>query len=58
MKYYFVGIKGTGMSSLAGYLQDKGAEVIGSDNSKYYFTSLFYFRSNLNNKPNSYSFCF
>lgn len=27
------------MSSLAGYLQDKGAEVIGSDNSKYYFTN-------------------
>ena len=38
MKYYLVGIKGTGMSSLACYLHDKGDTVIGSDCSNYYFT--------------------
>ena len=38
MKYYLVGIKGTGMSSLAVYLKQAGHYVIGSDNSNYYFT--------------------
>ena len=38
MKYYLVGIKGTGMSSLAIFLKDAGHEVVGSDNGNYYFT--------------------
>lgn len=38
MKYYLVGIKGTGMSSLAKMLYDKGYEVVGSDTNEYYFT--------------------
>lgn len=38
MKYYLVGIKGTGMSSLGIYLKQAGHEVKGSDNSEYYFT--------------------
>ena len=29
--YYFVGIKGTGMASLARILHDKGHQVLGSD---------------------------
>ena len=29
--YYFVGIKGTGMASLARILHDKGNMVLGSD---------------------------
>ena len=29
--YYFIGIKGTGMASLARILHDKGNEVLGSD---------------------------
>lgn len=36
--YFFVGIKGTGMSSLALILHDKGCKVIGSDIDKYTFT--------------------
>ncbi|GBG94473.1 UDP-N-acetylmuramate--L-alanine ligase [Ligilactobacillus salitolerans] len=36
--YFFVGIKGTGMSALALILHDKGCEVIGSDIDKYTFT--------------------
>ncbi|KRL99828.1 UDP-N-acetylmuramate--L-alanine ligase [Liquorilactobacillus satsumensis] len=36
--YYFVGIKGTGMSSLALLLHDKGLKVMGSDIEKYTFT--------------------
>jgi len=38
MKYYFIGIKGTGMSSLACMLYDLGNEVCGSDLSKHFFT--------------------
>lgn len=38
MKYYFIGIKGTGMSSLACMLYDLGNEVSGSDLSKHFFT--------------------
>ena len=34
LKYYLVGIKGTGMSALACMLYDLGHEVIGSDVSK------------------------
>jgi len=36
--YYFVGIKGSGMSSLALILHDKGFEVEGSDIEQYTFT--------------------
>nr|WP_157061267.1 UDP-N-acetylmuramate--L-alanine ligase [Liquorilactobacillus aquaticus] len=36
--YYFVGIKGTGMSSLALLLHDQGLKVTGSDIEKYTFT--------------------
>ncbi|KRL04758.1 UDP-N-acetylmuramate--L-alanine ligase [Liquorilactobacillus oeni] len=36
--YFFVGIKGTGMSSLALLLHDKGLKVTGSDIEKYTFT--------------------
>lgn len=38
MKYYFIGIKGSGMSSLAMLLKDKGEEVRGSDVEEYIFT--------------------
>jgi UDP-N-acetylmuramate--L-alanine ligase len=38
MKYYLVGIKGTGMSSLAKMLKENQHEVIGSDVKEYYFT--------------------
>ena len=38
MKYYFVGIKGTGMSALAKLLKDQGNEVVGSDVVEHYFT--------------------
>lgn len=38
MKYYLVGLLGTGMVSLACLLKDLGNEVIGSDNNKEYFT--------------------
>ena len=37
-KYYLVGIKGTGMSSLALMLLDLGYDVIGCDVNNYYFT--------------------
>ena len=36
--YYFIGIKGTGMASLAIMLNDLGYEVCGSDLSKHFFT--------------------
>lgn len=36
--YHFVGIKGSGMSSLALILHDKGFKVQGSDVSEYFFT--------------------
>lgn len=38
MKYFMVGIKGTGMSALANILVDLGNEVIGVDYNKKYFT--------------------
>ncbi len=38
MKYHFIGIKGSGMSSLSMLLKDKGEEVQGSDVSEYIFT--------------------
>ncbi len=36
MKYYCIGIKGTGMSALAQILYDIGNEVVGYDDTKYY----------------------
>ncbi len=36
MKYFFAGIKGSGMASLASMLHDWGNEVIGCDDYKYY----------------------
>ena len=36
--YYFIGIKGTGMASLAVMLSDLGNEVMGSDLKKHFFT--------------------
>ena len=36
--YHFIGIKGTGMSSLAQILHDSGEKVQGSDVDKYFFT--------------------
>ena len=36
--YHFIGIKGTGMSSLAHILYDSGKKVQGSDVDKYFFT--------------------
>ncbi len=36
--YYFIGIKGSGMASLACILKDQGYEVAGSDIEKYIFT--------------------
>lgn len=36
--YYFIGIKGTGMASLATMLYDLGYEVCGSDLEKHFFT--------------------
>lgn len=38
MKYFFIGIKGAGMSSLAQIMFDLGYDVSGSDKDKYYFT--------------------
>lgn len=38
MHYHFVGIKGSGMASLAAILADRGYEVSGSDIEKYIFT--------------------
>lgn len=38
-KFYLVGIKGTGMTSLATYLKEAGYYVVGSDTEEEYFTS-------------------
>lgn len=38
MRFYLIGIKGSGMSALALYLQDLGHLVEGSDDDTYYFT--------------------
>ena len=45
MKYFLVGIKGSGMSSLAICLKQMNEMVIGSDNKNYYYTE-----ENLNNE--------
>lgn len=36
--YFFVGIKGAGMSALASIMYDLGYEVMGSDVDKHFFT--------------------
>ena len=38
MSFYFIGIKGSGMSSLAMLIKEKGYEVKGSDVEEYIFT--------------------
>ena len=38
MTYFFVGIKGTGMSALAQILKELGYEVVGSDKPDHFFT--------------------
>ena len=38
MLYHFIGIKGSGMASLAEIVNDRGDEVNGSDIEKYIFT--------------------
>ena len=38
MEYFFIGIKGTGMASLACMLHDLGCRVSGSDLSRHFFT--------------------
>lgn len=38
--YHFVGIKGSGMSSLALILHEQGEQVQGSDVEKYFFTQV------------------
>lgn len=38
MRYHFIGIKGSGMASLAEIVADRGDEVSGSDIEKYIFT--------------------
>ena len=37
-RYYFIGIKGTGMAALAILLNDLGNEVSGCDLEKHFFT--------------------
>ena len=38
MKYFFIGIKGSGMSALAQVLHGLGYKVTGSDKSEHFFT--------------------
>lgn len=38
MRYHFIGIKGSGMASLATIMSDRGCEVSGSDIEKFIFT--------------------
>ena len=38
MKFYFIGIKGTGMSALACFLKDLGHDVKGCDVNRYIFS--------------------
>ena len=40
MKYHFIGIKGSGMSSLAQIMFDLGYDVQGSDKEDYFFTQI------------------
>ena len=45
--YYFIGIKGTGMSSLAVILKQLGNDVSGSDISKHFFTESELIKNNI-----------
>ena len=45
MHYHFIGIKGSGMASLATIVADRGDEVSGSDIEKYIFTQCSHWRS-------------
>ncbi len=61
INYYIIGIKGTGCSSLACYLKDKGHNVIGSDTQSKYFTddildnkNIQYFNYDINNIKDNY----
>jgi len=40
MIYYFIGIKGTGMSALASIMHDLGYKVMGSDKEDHFFTQI------------------
>ena len=40
MIYYFIGIKGSGMSSLASVMHDLGYNVMGSDKEDHFFTQI------------------
>ena len=40
MIYYFIGIKGSGMSSLASVMHDLGYKVMGSDKEEHFFTQV------------------
>ena len=40
MIYYFIGIKGSGMSSLAQIMHDLGYKVTGSDKPDHFFTEV------------------
>ena len=52
--YHFVGIKGSGMSSLALVLHQKGYNVQGSDVEEYFFTPVSYTHLTL---PTNVSMC-
>ncbi len=51
MEYYFIGIKGTGMASLACMLYDLGYQVSGSDLEKHFFTEEELRKRNIEIKP-------
>ena len=40
MTYYFIGIKGSGMSALACIMHDLGYKVMGSDKTDHFFTQV------------------
>ena len=40
MIYYFIGIKGSGMSALASIMHDMGYTVMGSDKPDHFFTQV------------------
>ena len=51
MIYYFIGIKGSGMSALACVLYDLGYEVTGSDKTEHFFTEEELLRRNIKILP-------
>ena len=54
-KYYFIGIKGAGMSALAVILKQLGYEVKGSDLDKHFFTEKELINNNIEMTPYSES---